>query len=126
EHFEKALLPNTSVARDLENIPTPRLGYIGVVDERIDYALLAALADANADWQIVMVGPTSKVDPEALPQRKNLHWLGGKKYEELPNYLKGFAVCLMPFALNAATEYINPTKALEYLAAGRPVVSTAV
>lgn len=126
EHFDKARQESTLLAEDLRRIPAPRLGYIGVIDERLDYDLLAALADANADWNIVMVGPVAKVDPDALPQRKNLHWLGGRKYQELPNYLKGFDACLMPFALNEATEYINPTKALEYLASGRPVISTAV
>lgn len=126
EHFSKARAEKTPVPGDLKEIPGPRLGYMGVVDERIDYDLLAALADADEDWHIVMIGPTAKVDPAALPRRDNLHWLGGRKYEELPNYLKGLDVCLMPFALNEATEYINPTKALEYMATGRPVVSTAV
>ena len=104
----------------------PVLGYFGVIDERIDYELVARLADARSDWHVVMVGPTCKVDPAGLPQRKNLHWLGPQPYEQLPALTKGFSVCLMPFALNAATEYINPTKALEYMAAGRPVVSTAL
>jgi glycosyltransferase involved in cell wall biosynthesis len=126
EHFEKAMSGKLPLPEDLRSIPAPRLGYVGVVDERIDYELVAALADANAGWHVVMVGPVTKVDPNALPRRKNLHWLGGRKYEELPNYLKGFSVCLMPFALNEATEFINPTKALEYMATGRPVVSTAI
>jgi len=126
EHFKAAMSDKLPLGEDLKNIPRPRLGYVGVVDERIDYPLLAELADANADWQVVMVGPTAKVDSHALPRRQNLHWLGAKKYQELPNYLKGFDVCLMPFALNEATEFINPTKALEYMATGRPVVSTAV
>ena len=73
-----------------------------------------------------MVGPVAKVDPAALPRRPNLHWLGGRPYIQLPAMTKGFSVCLMPFALNASTEFINPTKALEYMAAGRPVVSTAL
>jgi glycosyltransferase involved in cell wall biosynthesis len=97
-----------------------------VVDERIDYTLLAALADAQPDWSIAMVGPFAKIDPARLPRRPNLHWMGARPYERLPAITKGFSVCLMPFALNAATEYINPTKALEYMAAGRPVVSTAI
>jgi len=126
EHFEQAMSEQLPLAEDFKDIPSPRLGYVGVVDERIDYDLVADLADANAEWQVVMVGPTTKVDPSALPRRRNLHWLGGRKYEELPKYIKGFNVCLMPFALNEATEFINPTKALEYLATGRPVVSTAV
>lgn len=104
----------------------PVLGYFGVIDERIDYDLVARLADARSDWHVVIVGPTCKIDPAGLPQRKNLHWLGARPYADLPALTKGFSVCLMPFALNAATEYINPTKALEYMAAGRPVVSTAL
>jgi glycosyltransferase involved in cell wall biosynthesis len=73
-----------------------------------------------------MVGPLAKVDPASLPQRPRLHWLGRRDYKELPALTKGFDVCLMPFALNAATEFINPTKALEYMATGKPIVSSAV
>ncbi|MBC8095908.1 MAG: glycosyltransferase, partial [Akkermansiaceae bacterium] len=97
-----------------------------VVDERMDYELVARLADANPDWSIAIVGPVLKVDPNSLPQRPNLHWLGQRAYADLPAFCKGFKVCLMPFALNESTEYINPTKALEYMAAGRPIVSSAV
>src|SRR5205814_10629776 len=82
--------------------------------------------DARDDWHIVMVGPTAKVNPADFPRRKNLHFIGGRSYAQLPALTKGFSVAMMPFALNAATEYINPTKALEYMAAGRPVVSTAL
>ena len=104
----------------------PRLGYCGVIDERIDLDILAALADAHADWQIVAVGPVVKIDPATLPQRPNIHWLGQRGYEELPALIGGWDVCLMPFALNEATRYISPTKTLEYMAAGRPVVSTPI
>jgi glycosyltransferase involved in cell wall biosynthesis len=86
--------------------------------------LLVKLAEANPDWSIAMVGPQIKVD--SVPQRPNLHWLGQKNYTELPAYCKAFDVCMMPFALNEATEFINPTKALEYMATGRPIVSSAV
>jgi hypothetical protein len=126
EHFGRALTHELEVDSDIASLPGPVLGYFGVVDERIDYALLAALADAHSDWSVAMVGPIAKVDSSALPRRHNLHWLGGRPYQRLPAMTKGFAVCLMPFALNAATEFINPTKALEYMAAGRPVVSTAL
>src|SRR5207237_7211625 len=81
---------------------------------------------ANPDANVVMVGPVVKVDPASLPQRSNIHWLGQRDYQVLPGYVKRFDVCLMPFALNEATRYINPTKTLEYMAAGKPVVSTAV
>ena len=125
-HFGSALSPKLAVADELASLQGPVLGYFGVIDERIDYDLLAALADANPHWHVVMVGPTAKVDPAHFPQRSNLHWMGGRPYSDLPALTKGFSVCLMPFALNEATEYINPTKALEYMAAGRPVVSTAL
>lgn len=104
----------------------PRLGYYGVIDERLDLALVAALADAHPDWQIVMVGPVAKLDPARLPRRANLHWMGQRRYDELPAFLAGWDACLMPFALNASTRFISPTKTLEYLAAGKPVVSTPV
>lgn len=126
DHFGEALSKHQPVDPDIAALPGPVLGYFGVIDERIDYPLLAAMADAHPEWSIAMVGPTAKVDPAELPQRPNIHWLGGRPYERLPAITKGFAVCLMPFAINAATEYINPTKALEYMAAGRPVVSTAI
>lgn len=126
QHFGTARSKSLPVAPEIEELDGPVLGYFGVVDERIDYELLAALADANPKWHVVMVGPWAKVDSAEFPQRRNLHWLGGRPYEQLPALTKGFSVCLMPFALNEATEYINPTKALEYMAAGRPVVSTAL
>ncbi len=127
EHFGRALSEHQPLAPELAALQgKPALGYFGVIDERIDYELLRKLADARADWHIVMVGPTAKVDQASFPRRPNLHWIGPRKYDELPSLTKGFSVAMMPFALNAATEYINPTKALEYMAAGRPVVSTAL
>jgi glycosyltransferase involved in cell wall biosynthesis len=92
----------------------------------MDYELIAHLAESRPEWSIVMVGPTTKVDPNILPKAANLHWLGQKAYAELPAFCKGFDLCLMPFALNESTEYINPTKALEYMATGRGIISTAV
>lgn len=125
-HFGSALSESLPIAPEIATLRGPVLGYFGVVDERIDYDLLAALADADPTWHVVMVGPTTKVDPASFPRRPNLHFLGGRPYSQLPSLTKGFSVALMPFALNEATEYINPTKALEYMAAGRPVVSTAL
>lgn len=103
-----------------------RLGFFGVIDERIDLDLLAAVADRRPDWTIVMVGPVVKIDPATLPQRPNIAYLGGKTYDELPAYAAGWDVALMPFAINAATKFISPTKTPEYLAAGLPVVSTPI
>jgi glycosyltransferase involved in cell wall biosynthesis len=125
-HFSAALEKSTRVPRDLALLKRPTLGYFGVVDERLDYDLIEQLADANPEWSICMIGPTCKVDPKDLPQRPNLHWMGGREYSQLPSYTKGFDVCLMPFAMNEATEFINPTKALEYMATGTPIISTAV
>ncbi len=111
---------------DQAALPWPRIGYFGVIDERIDYALLDAVAAMRPAWQFIFLGPTAKIDPATLPQRPNLHWLGMKAYLELPSYLAGWNAGLMPFALNEATRYISPTKTPEFLAAGVPVVSTAV
>ena len=128
KHFGQARLETCEVPEDIRAFAAsgPVLGYFGVVDERLDYELIEKLADANPDWNIVMVGPVCKVDPAEFPQRPNLHWLGGRPYAQLPAYTKAFDVCLMPFALNEATEFINPTKALEYMATATPIVSTAV
>ena len=125
EHFNRAQSDNLPLPQELRDLPRPRFGYIGVVDERIDYDLLARLAD-SATGSVLVVGPTAKVDPATFPQRPNLHWLGGREYSQLPACAKSFDVCLMPFALNEATCFINPTKALEYMATGRPIVSTPI
>jgi glycosyltransferase involved in cell wall biosynthesis len=125
-HFSKARLSSTPVPEDIASLPLPIFGYFGVIDERIDYDLIASLAASNPDASVVMVGPVVKVDRASLPDAANIHWLGQRDYKDLPAYVKGFTTCLMPFALNEATEYINPTKTLEYMAAGKPVVSTAV
>jgi glycosyltransferase involved in cell wall biosynthesis len=126
-HFGQALQPELKVAPEIAALGSaPVLGYFGVIDERIDYDLLDKLAGSRPDWHVVMVGPTAKVNPADFPKRENLHFIGGRPYADLPSLTKGFTVAMMPFAINAATEYINPTKALEYMAAGRPVVSTAL
>ena len=109
---------------DQATLPRPRLGFYGVIDERMDLEMVAAVADAHPEWSLVMVGPVVKIDPADLPQRANIHYLGGKTYEELPAYLGGWDVALMPFAINESTRFISPTKTPEYLAGGRPVVST--
>ncbi|HEX2779799.1 MAG TPA: glycosyltransferase [Gemmatimonadaceae bacterium] len=126
DHFARARSEDLALAPELAALGRKVMGYFGVVDERIDYDLLLALAERNPEVALVMVGPVVKVDPRELPQAPNIHWLGQRQYADLPSYVKGFDVCLMPFALNEATEYINPTKTLEYMAAGKPIVSTAV
>lgn len=107
-------------------LPSPVFGYVGVIDERIDIALLIALADAFAHGHIVLVGPVVKIDPAILPRRPNIHFTGIQPYATLPSYLRGIDVAIMPFARNRATENISPTKTLEYFAARRPVVSTPI
>lgn len=125
-HFAAARRADTEVPDDAAAIAGPVLGYFGVIDERLDYDLIRTLARRRRDCTILMIGPAVKVDPRELPREENIVWLGQRGYDELPAYVKRFDVCLMPFALNEATEYINPTKTLEYMAAGRPIVSTAV
>lgn len=124
-HFAAAREPGADPA-DQAALPHPRLGFFGVVDERMDIDLLATLADARPDWSVVIVGPVVKISESDLPRRPNLHFLGGKNYAELPDYLRGWDVALMPFAINDATRFISPTKTPEYLAGGRPVVSTPI
>jgi UDP-galactopyranose mutase len=111
---------------DQAEIAGPVFGYYGVIDERIDLTLIAAVAAARPDWSLVMVGPVVKIDPAELPRAPNIHYLGRKEYADLPAYLSGWDVALMPFAINEATRFISPTKTPEYLAAARPVVSTPV
>jgi UDP-galactopyranose mutase len=124
-HFAAARRP-TADPVDQAGIGRPRLGFFGVIDERMDIALLDAVAAARPDWQLVLVGPVVKIDPATLPRRANIHYLGSKTYEELPRYLAGWDVALLPFAINEATRFISPTKTPEYLAAGKPVVSTPI
>jgi glycosyltransferase involved in cell wall biosynthesis len=125
-HYGRARLPQTEVPAELASLPGPVFGYFGVIDERIDYDLIDRLACEFPQASIAMVGPVAKVDPASLPSRPNIHWLGQRNYDQLPALVKGFDVCMMPFALNEATRFINPTKTLEYMAAGKPIVSTAV
>ena len=115
-----------SEAEDQADLPRPRLGYYGVIDERLDLEIVDRLAEAHADWQIVLVGPVVKIDPERLPRRPNIRYFGQRTYEELPRYLAGWDVCLLPFARNDATRFISPTKTLEYMAAELPIVSTPI
>jgi UDP-galactopyranose mutase len=111
---------------DQAAIPGPRLGFFGVIDERMDTRLLEAVARARPEWQLVMLGPIVKIDPAELPRLPNIHYLGGKSYAELPSYIAGWDVALLPFAKNESTRFISPTKTPEYLAAGKPVVSTSI
>lgn len=111
---------------DQAGISHPRLGFFGVIDERFDIELVSELAIQRPDWQIVLIGPVVKIDPDTLPRQSNIHYLGPKSYDELPGYLSGWDTALMPFAINESTRFISPTKTPEYLAGGCPVVSTPI
>ena len=125
EHF--AIARNLSTEpTDQKDIPHPRLGFYGVIDERMDIELLAGIAEARPDWHLVIIGPVVKIAPETLPTNPNIHYLGGKLYKELPAYLGGWDIAMLPFAINESTKFISPTKTPEYLAAGKPVISTPI
>ena len=127
DHFmqSRSFDPKSEPA-DQKDIPHPRLGFFGVVDERFDIELLKAISAARPDWHFVIVGPVVKIDPADLPQAPNIHYLGGKQYRDLPGYVAGWDVALLLFARNESTKFISPTKTPEYLAAGRPVISTSI
>jgi UDP-galactopyranose mutase len=116
----------TSDPADQASIPHPRIGFCGVIDERMDLELIAAVAQQRPDWHLVMIGPVVKIHEADLPRTSNIHYLGGKNYEELPRYMAGWDAAMLPFARNDSTKFISPTKTPEYLAAGLPVVSTSI
>lgn len=111
---------------DQASIPHPRFGFYGVIDERFDIPLIEELATLRPDWHFVFIGPVIKIDPDKLPVKDNLHYLGSKNYKELPSYLSGWDIAILPFALNESTKFISPTKTPEYLAGGKPVISTSI
>ncbi|MEO8934096.1 MAG: glycosyltransferase [Xanthomarina sp.] len=125
DHFKKAgkLI---AIPKDIQDIQKPIIGYIGVIDERIDLPLLQETALLVPKVSFVMIGPLAKIRDEDLPRASNIHYLGMKQYNELPGYLKAFDIAMMPFALNESTEFISPTKTLEYMAADKPIISTAI
>ena len=124
-HFCKARTAKTD-PEDQASIPHPRLGFFGVIDERFDIELLNSLATQRPDWHFVMIGPVVKIHPDSLPKRPNIYYLGPKNYDVLPNYLAGWDIALLLFARNESTRFISPTKTPEYLAAGKPVISTSI
>ena len=125
QHFGLARKEKMDPA-DQKNIPHPRFGFFGVIDERFDIELMDAVAKAKPDWHFILLGPIVKIDPQTLPKYENVHYLGGKKYEELPSYIAGWDIALIPFAMNESTKFISPTKTPEYLAAGKPVISSPI
>ncbi len=124
-HFAQARTALTEPA-DQVGIPHPRMGFFGVIDERMDIQLVGEVARLRPEWQIVLLGPVVKIDPATLPKLSNIHYLGMKTYQELPAYISHWEVALLPFALNESTRFISPTKTPEYLASGKPVVSTPI
>jgi UDP-galactopyranose mutase len=125
EHFAKAR-ERQADPEDMRNIPHPRIGFYGVIDERFNMSLLQQLATHHPEWHFIIVGPTAKIDPEKLPVQENIHFTGPRNYRQLPQYLASWDIAMMPFALNESTKYISPTKTPEYLAGGKPVVSTSI
>lgn len=125
-HFRRARDPATVEPADQAQLPRPRIGYSGVIDERMDLELLAGAARLRPHWSFVMLGPVAKIEEQALPRAANIHWLGMKDYADLPRYFSGWDAGFINFALNEATRFISPTKTPEYLAAGLPVVATPV
>jgi glycosyltransferase involved in cell wall biosynthesis len=129
EHFSSASDEDTKIPDDVKNLSRPILGYWGAVDERLDYKLLAYVAERRPNWSIVLLGPLTKVKPKEVAfclDLPNVHWLGPKKYNQLPHYGKAFDICLLPFVSTKEAENLNPTKTLEYLAMGSPCVSTSL
>lgn len=125
-HFEQANSKQTLVPGDIASIKRPVVGYYGVIDERVDLQMLGQVAALLPRVSFVMIGPVVKISEADLPRRSNIHYLGAKQYEDLPRYLKGMDIAMMPFALNEATEFISPTKTLEYMAAGKSIISTPI
>jgi len=125
KHFSQARIRGQE-PDDQKSVKGPKIGFYGVIDERFDSSLIQGIADARPDWNIMLIGPIVKIDPATLPKNKNVHYLGSKSYDELPKYLSGWEVALVPFLLNESTRFISPTKTPEYLSAGVPVVSTAI
>ena len=125
EHFSMARQITTDPP-DQQGIPHPRIGFFGVIDERMNIELVGQIAEQRPDLHFVMIGPVVKIDPASLPRPHNIHYLGGKTYQELPAYLSGWDIAIIPFALNESTKFISPTKTPEYLSAGKPVISTSI
>ena len=124
-HFAQARTLTDDPA-DQKNIPHPRFGFFGVIDERFDIDLIASVAEQKPGWHFILIGPIVKIDPAMLPKLANIHYPGSKQYNELPGYLAGWDVAIIPFAINESTKYISPTKTPEYLAGGKPVISTPI
>jgi UDP-galactopyranose mutase len=124
-HFAQART-HSAEPEDQARIAHPRIGFCGVIDERMDLELLDGMATLRPDYQFIMIGPVVKIDPSSLPKHPNIHYLGGKSYKELPSYMAGWDAAMLPFAHNDSTRFISPTKTPEYLAAGKPVVSTSI
>lgn len=127
-HFMQARKTKTPSMEpnDQKNIPHLRMGFFGVIDERLDIDLIDGISTLRPNWNLILLGPVVKIDPNSLPRRKNIYYLGMKDYKDLPHYLRGWDVAMLPFACNEATRFISPTKTPEYLAAGKPVVSTSI
>lgn len=126
KHFERATWSKTIIPKDMMNLNKPIVGFYGVVDERFDLGLLDEISQRMADVTFAVIGPVVKIEEDELPRRNNIKYFGGRKYEDLPNYLKAIDITMMPFALNKSTQFISPTKTLEFMAALKPIISTPI
>lgn len=126
DHFSNQGKPEKTKPEDIANIPTPIVGYYGVIDERIDLELIKNAAAKSPNFSFVMIGPICKIDENDLPRAENIYYLGMKSYDQLPAYLACFDIAMMPFALNDSTKFISPTKTLEYMSAYKPIISTRI
>jgi UDP-galactopyranose mutase len=124
KHFESGM--GCSDPDDQAAIPHPRVGFYGVIDERLDIELLDGLAGRMPETHFVKIGPVVKIDPATLPRHPNIHYLGPKSYSELPAYLGNWDLAFLPFAKNDSTRFISPTKTPEYLCCYKPVISTSI
>jgi glycosyltransferase involved in cell wall biosynthesis len=122
-HFSAAARPDTPVAAVLQGIPEPIFGFYGLVQPHIDFEMIATVAQGRRDWSFVFIGKRDD-DPSAFPALPNIYYLPAQPYAQLPSVLKGFTVCLIPYQVDERTRDRNPVKLREYLAGGKPVIST--
>jgi hypothetical protein len=128
DHFNRALEPNLEIPKELLDIPSPRIGFIGALSGyKIDFKLIEFLAKRYPTYSFILIGKVGEGDPwtdiNNLKGLKNIYFLGSKPYSELPKYLKGIDVAILPNQINEYTDSMFPMKFFEYLSAGKPIVS---
>src|SRR5262249_55425523 len=124
-HFRQACDPDTPIPADISALAKPIVGFFGLIEDWVDLRLIRFLAQTRPAWSFVLVGK-AVADTAALQGLPNVHLLGRKDYRELPGYCKAFDAALLPFVINELTLAANPLKLREYLAAGLPVIASAI